>query len=382
MRILVITHEYPPVGGGGANACRFLCRCLSAGGHEGVILTSAYQRLPKEERAGNFRIIRVPALRAKKEKSTFPEMFTYLCSAMLRADKLVRKETFDICQVFFGIPSGPIALFLKKKYRLPYVVRFGGGDIPGAQKRFSTLYKLLAPLIRAIWGHADALIANSDGLKQRALRFENRYPVQVICNGVDTAFFRPATAQAGQSQRDTGAWEILFVSRLIEGKGMQFVIPHLRKIAEGLGRAVHLTIVGDGPYRRELERIACEAGVESMVSFAGNRGKAELPAWYQKADVFILPSLSEGMPNVALEAMACGLPVIMTPCEGSRELIGDNGIIAEQAQFIAEMIRLGNNPDLGREMGRLGREKAVQVFRWEKTAEAYEGVYGRIVSGT
>ena len=79
MRILVITHEYPPIGGGGANACRFLCRCLSAGGHEGVILTSAYQRLPKEEQAGNFRIIRVPALRAKKEKSTFPEIGRASC---------------------------------------------------------------------------------------------------------------------------------------------------------------------------------------------------------------------------------------------------------------------------------------------------------------
>ncbi len=382
MKILVITHEYPPIGGGGANACRFLCQCLSAAGHEGVIVTSVYRKLSKEEQAGNFRIIRVPALRAKKEKSTFPEMFTYLCSAMLRADKLVKTENFDVCQVFFGIPSGPIALWLKKRYCLPYVIRFGGGDIPGAQKRFAVLYQVLAPLIRAIWKHADGLIANSDGLKQRALRFENRYPVQVICNGVDTAFFKPAAAQTGQSQRDAGVWEILFVSRLIEGKGMQFVIPHLQEIADGIGRAVRLTIVGDGPYRRELERITREAGVESMVSFAGNRGKAELPSWYQKADVFILPSLSEGMPNVALEAMACGLPVIMTPCEGSRELIGDNGIIAERKQFIAEMIRLGNNPDLGREMGRRGREKAVRAFRWEKTAEAYEGVYGRIVSGT
>ena len=82
---------------------------------------------------------------------------------------------------FLGIPSGPIGLYLKKRYGLPYVIRFGGGDIPGAQKRFSLLYKILSPAIRSIWRNADALVANSEVLKQKALRYENRYPIEIYC---------------------------------------------------------------------------------------------------------------------------------------------------------------------------------------------------------
>lgn len=100
-----------------------------------------------------------------------------------------QKRIIDICLTFFGIPSGPLALHLKRKYRLPYVVRFGGGDIPGAQKRFRYLYAVLAPAVRAVWKNAGRLIANSEGLKKRALAFESRYAVDIIENGVDNSFF-------------------------------------------------------------------------------------------------------------------------------------------------------------------------------------------------
>ncbi len=73
--------------------------------------------------------------------------------------------------VFFGIPSGPLGLYLKRKYEIPYVIRFGGGDIPGFQDRFSVIYKLIGPAIKAIWRNSDALVVNSSGLRKMALDY-------------------------------------------------------------------------------------------------------------------------------------------------------------------------------------------------------------------
>lgn len=370
MKILIVSHEFPPIGGGGANACYFLSREFSKMGNEVTVVTAQYEDLPEtevtEDRA---RIHRVKCKRTNKEKSNFYEMFTFLCSAWKYADRLCAQEQYDKCLVFFGIPSGPIALHLKHKYKLPYVVRFGGGDIPGAQKRFKYVYMVLAPVIRKIWKEADNLIANSDGLKQRALGFEDKYKIDIIENGVDNQFFVPVQKEKREEVR------ILFVSRLIEGKGLQFIIPHLKEIQERVQdiseKKIRLMIVGDGPYRRELEQLVHETGTEAFVSFEGRKDKQQVRQYYQEADMFILPSLSEGMPNVVLEAMASGLPILMTPCEGSKELISNNGIITSLEQFTDNIIKLCTDEKLRLEMGINSLHSIERNFQWESIGKRY-----------
>lgn len=315
MKILMISHEYPPIGGGGSNACFFLTREFARKGHQVTVITAQFKNLSRHEKTKEgARIIRVPCRRSNQEKSSFLEMLSYLLSAWKCSDALLKKEKYDICLTFFGIPSGPLALHLKKKYHLPYVVRFGGGDIPGAQKRFRYLYMVLAPEIRKIWRNASHLIANSEGLKQRALAFENRYAVDIIENGVDNCFFAPVG-----KVKEKNYIEILFVSRLIEGKGLQYLIPELTGIDERvrhkIDKGIRLVIVGDGPYRTALEEVTEKADAGELVCFAGRKEKEQVRQYYQEADLFVLPSLSEGMPNVVLEAMASGLPIVMTPCE-------------------------------------------------------------------
>lgn len=379
MNILVVSHEYPPIGGGGANACNFLAKEYVKFGHQVTIVTSAFSDLPKEERDKNIRVIRVKALRKKEEKSSFLEMFSYLCSAWHKIDRLVKKEKFDICQIFFGIPSGPIGLYLQKRYHIPYVIRFGGGDIPGAQKRFSFIYKVLTPIIRRIWANADALIANSEVLRQKALAFEKRYPVDIIPNGVDSIFFTKNQKDGCLLKEKDAPVNILFVSRLIQGKGLQYIIPHMKKINSACEAKIHLTIVGDGPYRKELERITREENASSYVSFKGKKNKQELYFYYDNADLFILPSESEGMPNVVLEAMAMGLPVIMTPCGGSRELIAGNGQIVPIEGFADAVIALCNDEKQRIEMGKQSELLARTKFSWREQAEKYIKIFEKSV---
>lgn len=378
MKILVISHEYPPIGGGGANACFFLTRELKRRGNQVTLVTAQYADLPLEETTQDgVRIYRVHCKRANKEKSSFYEMFTYLCSAWRKTGKLLKAEKFDKCLVFFGIPSGPLALHLKHRYGLHYVVRFGGGDIPGTQRRFKYLYTVLKPIIRKIWKEADALIANSEGLKMRALDFENQYPVTVIENGVDVKYFIPKT----KSEDKKRCIKILFVSRLIERKGLQFLIPHLRKIESQVmdkcGRSIELVVVGDGPYRNVLENLVHETGAQNLVRFMGGKNKDELRKYYQQADIFVFPSLWEGMPNVVLEAMACGLPIIMTPCEGSRELVTDNGIITTAEELSDNLVKLCTDSGLRASMGRNSIRNVERDFRWENIGERYLEILGK-----
>lgn len=371
MKILIISHEYPPIGGGGANACYFLSREFARSGHQVSIVTAQYENLPKKEITDDHVVIyRVKCRRRNKEKSSLIEMFTFLTSAWKFTNRLLKTNVFDKCLVFFGIPSGPLALYLKKKYQLPYVVRFGGGDIPGAQKRFKYIYTILSPVIRSVWKNAEALIANSEGLCCRAQAFEQRYNITIIENGVDTEFFSPQNRK-----EDKDVMNILFVSRLIEGKGLQFIIPNLLKIQKEVrqktGKKVKLEIVGDGPFRSALEELAAKTKTDQYVSFEGRKNKEQVRQYYQEADIFILPSLSEGMPNVVLEAMACGLPIVMTPCEGSKELVTDNGIISTLDKFSDNLIRVCTDTELRKRMGNNSVTNVKNRFEWESIGSRY-----------
>jgi len=379
MNILAISHEYPPIGGGGSNACLFLLRGFVKRGHKATLVTSGFVNLPEKETTKDGVVIyRVPSKRANKEHCSFSEMFDFLKKAKKFSINLCRKENFDIALIFFGIPSGPIGVSLKRKFNLPFIIRFGGGDIPGFQDRFKSVYKLLGPSIKNIWKTSDARVANSEGLRKLAYDFYDKEKFEVIPNGVDSDTFKP------DDMRVSGkVFKVLFVSRLIERKGLQFVIPQLpalRDELEAKGKGLRLTIVGDGPYRDTLEVIAKEHGVSDIIDFVGQKDKDQIVPYYQDADVFILPSKKEGMPNVVLEAMACGLPIVMTPCQGSDELIKDNGFVCKAKDFGEKLRILAFDDAQRRLMGLNSGSRVRSNFTWDATTDKYINLMKEILS--
>jgi len=365
LKILAVSHEFPPIGGGGANACYHLTKGFADRGHLVTVVTANYMHMPEQECIHGVQLIRVPSLRKHREYSSFKEMLSYLWKALWVTLRLQKKERYDVCLVFFGIPSGPIGYVLKKIYKLPYIIRFGGGDIPGTQERFAKIYKLLEPTIKSIWRNADVLVVNSQGLKERAQKFYAQKNFHIICNGVNTSMFYPGKKET------TEEFCLLFVSRLIERKGLQFIIPQLQKIQECVDKKVKLVIVGNGPYKDTLEYLAKKYNAEIFVQFEGQKNKDELLRYYQNADVFILPSKWEGMPNVVLEAMACGLPIVMTPCEGSAELIRNNGYVVSAEEFSDRLIYLANHKEVCLLMGKESKRIVDSHFLWEKKVQEY-----------
>lgn len=374
MKILVITHEFPPIGGGGATACYFLTKGFVQEGHDVTVLTASFKDLPIKEVINGVKIIRVKAQRSQKDHSSFVEMTSFLINALPKAIKLENKNRYDLCQVFFGIPSGPIAYLLKKLYKVPYVIRFGGGDIPGFQDRFKLVYKILTPFIRVLWKNSDALIANSSGLRDMAMNFYNKRNIEVVYNGIDINYFYP-----NYKLRESDKINILFVSRLIKRKGLQYVIPELGYLKDNVKKNIKFTVVGDGPYREYLEKQAEQYEVKEIIDFVGHKDKHEILSYYQQGDLFILPSLKEGMPNVVLEAMACGMPVIMTPCEGSKELIQENGIITPIEEFKTQIVNMCNDQENLKCCGEVSIELINKNFVWDMIVKKYIDIYTNIL---
>lgn len=367
MNILLFNHEFPPVGGGAASATAYLSRELAALGASITVVTTAYQNLSAREQRDGYRIIRVPALRKNALESRPHEIASYLCSAFARG--LFQRP--DIVHAFFGVPAGLLGYAFKKLRGWPYLISFRGRDVHGGKNGITGPLRTLS---LPVWRLADACIANSAGLRDIALRVAPGLDIGVIPNGIDTRRFTPALPATHQPIR------LLYAGRLEPYKGLEDLFHALHLLRDV--PPYHLRVVGDGSLRRHLPDLAQRLGLP--VAFDGPVPGEAMPDIYRNADVFILPSIVEGMPNVVLEAMASGLPVIATRIPGSEDLVAHErtGYLTppQSPPHLSDAIaHLLKNPALRTDMGAAARRDAEQRA-WPRVAEAYLDIYHRIAA--
>lgn len=378
MNILLINYEYPPLGGGGGNATAYLAKELTGLASEVRVLTSAFRGLPRVVEKDGLTIRRVPVVRRYADRCTPWEMLTFMMSASVAALRMASRWRPDFTIAFFGIPSGPVAWLVKAVYGVPYIVSLRGGDVPGFQAYdLGTYHRLSGFLIRFIWHQARLVVANSWGLRSLAWRWKPDVPVEVIPNGVDVELFRPRVSATGD-----GPLQLLFVGRLTRQKGVDVLIKSLHLIKEEV--SIEAQMVGDGDKRSELEMLVKQLGLKDRVTFLGWRTREEIPTYYQRADIFVLPSRDEGMPNVVLEAMACGLPVIATRIAGNEELVreGETGLLVpcENSLALAQALaKLSGDEALRKRMGEAGRLLVQERFRWDQVAWTYLAMIESVV---
>ena len=381
-KILMFNHEFPPIGGGGGWVSYFLGKHFAAAGHDVHLITSQFRGCPAREEVAGFQVHRVRALRKNPNVCAVHEMLTYTVSSSRYGLKFAKQFKPDIVQVFFGIPAGGAAYLLQKFRKVPYVVFLGGRDVPRPNPDppyYRWLYLLLKPMIRAIWGNAARNVACSDDLRELARKTDADAKIDVIPDGVDLETFAPAPrAAAPKSIR------VLTIGRLIPRKGFQFLIRALPQIIENATHNFEIEIVGDGPYQKELMKMAKRLGVDAYIHFAGAVPYPELPQKYRNADIFILPSLAEGMPLVVLEAMGTGLPIVASRFQGIDELVAegtngelfDTGDVAGLAQCLLKVINAGA---LRLQMGKASIER-VKPYDWKHIADAYLTLYADILT--
>jgi glycosyltransferase involved in cell wall biosynthesis len=221
-------------------------------------------------------------------------------------------------------------------------------------------YRLPAKLTDATFVQAISHFGRSQLL---TLLEEDRWDkVHVVHCGVDPEVYLPQ----GPPPHADGELRILCVGRLVNLKGQSLLVRAASRLRER-GVDVRVVLIGDGPKRRELERLARELGVDDRVELLGSVGQAEIRNYYEAADLFCLPSFAEGVPVVLMEAMALERPVVTSMIMGIPELVEDgvSGLVVPPGdldRLVAALERLAGDPQLRARMGRAGRAKVLAEF--------------------
>jgi len=229
---------------------------------------------------------------------------------------------------------------------------------------------------------ADALVA--DGWAAHNLPAVLGRSVEHVPKGVDTDLFTPQGADKRSELALHGKRVALVVSRLVPIKNVALAVEACAAAMREQPDLV-LLVAGDGPQRTTLESRVAALGLGDRVVLAGRVPHEELPAWYRTADLFVLPSDFDNSPNVVLEAMAAGLPVVATEVGGVREYVepGRNGELVPRGDAGAlshAMVRYAADAVLAACVGRINRGEAVARFSWAQSAGSLRGVYERVVA--
>ncbi len=367
MRILLINHEYPPIGAGAANATCHIARCLALQGHTVFVLTSCFENLKGWRTEDGIQVFRCRTSRKKASQSNLFEMLCFVLSASFVLPGLLRGRKIDAMIAFFSFPCGPLGIWGKFVSGTPYIISLRGGDVPGNEPSLKRIHKLLQPMRRLIFRESLAIVANSEGLKVLSEKADP-FVVEVIPNGVDADFFIPSS-KAGQTR-------FLFVGRFQDQKNIFFLLKQMDAVAQKVEQEFELHLVGDGPLEYASKEYAAKLSMHDRIFWHGWCSKEEIREHYQHAYCILNPSVCEGMPNVVLEAMACGLPIIASNVAGNDAVIrhGETGFLFDLTrpeEFRKTVVQILQNKELARMMGQKGRAWAENAFSWDSVADGY-----------
>lgn len=232
---------------------------------------------------------------------------------------------------------------------------------------------------RATLSFPDRVVGIGEYLRADLRRFTpTNVDIEIISNGVDIEQFRPQTREVrsrdGESAGNSST-ELLYVGRLDTVKGVSYL---LEAVAELEDAGYHLTIVGDGSRREDYEELTTVLGIADRVSFEGYQ--SDVHEYYVNSDVFVLPSLSEGLPTVLIEAQASGLPVVSTDVGGASEIVRGGRIVpsADPAALRSAIEEVANS-DLA-QRGQVAREHVVQNYSLDRMAQSYAQLYRQLAA--
>ncbi len=256
----------------------------------------------------------------------FLDGYFYYRSILKPIKEIIEKHHIDIIDVHFAYPDGFAAMLLTWKFRLPFCVTLRGTEVPYARSFYRRWQ------MKWVFQKADRIISVSRSLADVALGLgADPGKIKVIPNGINTDIFYPRSRS--DSRAGLGISEnskaILSVGGLVKRKGFHRIIQQLPELRKSFSDLQFLIVGGssvEGDYSRELKSLVKELGLEDMVRFEGLQPPEKLPFYYSAADVFVLATANEGWPNVIVESLACGTPVVATDVGGVKEIIAHDDL--------------------------------------------------------
>ncbi len=344
----MLSHEYPPVGGGGGRVIQDLCQGLAQRGHELCLLTTHFDRLPRRETIAGVEILRLSCGRKAPYQARFLEMARYILNGFGIGLQLVRDWQPHLMHVHFAVPAGALAWLLWQVCKLPYVLTIHGGDVPGgAPEKTDRWFRWVYPLTPMLYRSAVRVIAVSEHTRELAQR-HYAVEIQVIRNGIALDSMQSPFTDLGKPPR------VIWAGRFMPEKNPLQVVHTLSQLRH---LDWHCVMIGDGPQRPLVEREIQSQNLSDRFLLTGWLPHDEVMDWFSRSDILFMPSLSEGMPLVGLQGLAMGLAIVASNVGGFVDLVepSRNGYLVDLSNeegFVQPLQDLLTNP------------QRLRSFRW------------------
>jgi N-acetyl-alpha-D-glucosaminyl L-malate synthase BshA len=354
-------------------------------GFEVHVITQHNQNTPYEEMMEGVYVHRFMWLEPKEFRALvhfrgikdYLRILTYLISLFFKLIRICYKYKINLIHAHSTIPTGFIAVIVSKIFRIPSFITAHGMDINNFENNPS-----IKPLISFSLNNCDKAIAVSADLAEKMKQFGvNENKIMVLRNAVDINRFKPINNKIFREKYGISKNEVLiiFVGYLDTFKGVFELINAFCRITKKY-QNVKLLIVGGGPKREELGIKVSDLGLSKFIIFTGKVSQEMIQEYYQMADIFVLPSHTEGLPLVVVEAMSCGLPVVVSNVGGSPEIVknGENGFLVSpgnEKDLFTKLEILVSHDELRNEFGKKSLEIINEEFKIEKKAEKLIELY-------
>lgn len=376
MRILVLVHEFPPVGGGGGRVAEDICVQLAGRGHEVKVLTAHLKGLPYQEERNGVQVIRFGSLRMEPYRASFLSMAFYVLAGLLVGLRLIRAFQPDVIHAHFAVPAGALAWTLSLLTRIPYVLTVHLGDVPGGvPEKTDDWFRWIYPFTPNIWRSAREIVAVSEFTRQLAQK-KYKEKIQVVPNGADLSSLRPKSISLNEPPR------IVFAGRFMEQKNpLQFV----HTLNELKGLPWQAVMIGDGDLMQDVKCAIQDFALEDRFQLTGWIDPQDVLKWFDTSDILFMPSRSEGLPVVGVQALAKGLAMVASRVGGFVDLVEEdkNGYLIQEAdlsKFSTCLSVLLSNPDRLLSFRNASLEKAMS-FELEQIVREYETIFLRVKHG-
>jgi len=366
IRIVMVISSFAPVIGGAERQALQLAQRLLKRGLTVQVLTRRYPGLEATEEMKGVKVWRLPVSGSGRNP---------LSSVMFTAGVVLwlirHAKEYDVVHVHASLSPAVSALLAKFATRKPVLVKVAcsgpHGDVASMRRR------PFLSLRRRLLRHTDRfLVLNSESIEELQELGLERSQMAPIVNGVDTTYFAPP-----EEKEALPFVKAVFVGRLTTQKGVDVLLRAWAQLAEPR----ELILVGDGAERPSLEALASELKLDH-VTFTGSTN--DVRSYLQQADLFVLPSRSEGIPNALLEAMACGLPVVASAVGGIPDVVqdGESGLLvpSEDVPALAAAIRrLLADSDLRHKMGQKARQRVVSDYSLKAATTRHLDLYREVI---
>lgn len=377
-RIAMLIARFYPVLGGAERQALLLAQCLRKMGVGLFVVTARLPQFLAYELVKDVPVYRTVSMFKSKIGSLLfmISSFVFLC---------FRRSRYEVIQVYLTGSPAIVGVLLGRLFHKKVIVKLGGagstGDIGTSRNTYGGTWK-----INFLKEHVDMFIVPTQEIKRELLQAGfSKEKIELIPNGVDIERFSPVTKSVKKMLREELKLPdgniVIYTGRLESGKGLEILLNSWREVSNQFPKA-YLVIIGEGSLIHELMQMN-RSSAGGQVYFLGKTDG--ISRYVQAADIFVLPSLAEGLSNALLEAMSCGLAVVATNIGGTREIIidNDNGLLVEPGNALELSKKISSLLPDESEIERLGRKARKTIednYRIELVAQRYVEIYAALLA--